>query len=382
MRNIVLRQPSVINVGSGVFDEIADDFFVKKSQKILILAATPLIFKAEHSAELLRESGKAVFIYEFDFPGEPTFTYFQSLLSVSESFSPDCIIGIGGGSVLDCAKLMSALTNSDQSVNEVTGINLLKGRSISVICVPTTSGTGSEVSPNAILLDENTSEKKGIISPFLVPDSCYIDAQMTLSLPARLTAETGIDALCHCIEAYTNINAHPAVDVYALKGIELIGASLIKAYKNGDDINARTAMALGSFYGGLCLGPVNTTAVHALSYGLGGKYHISHGLANAILLPEVMMFNLEKVTEKTARIAIAMGVMPEENAEKTALEGIKHIKQLCIECGIPQHLSELGIEEKYIEELASIAMNVKRLLVNNPKEMTHSDAVSIYRKLI
>jgi alcohol dehydrogenase len=382
MRNIVLRQPSVINVGSGVFDEIADDFFVKKSQKILILAATPLILKAEHSAELLRESGKAVFIYEFDFPGEPTFTYFQSLLSVSESFSPDCIIGIGGGSVLDCAKLMSALTNSDQSVNEVTGINLLKGRSISVICVPTTSGTGSEVSPNAILLDENTSEKKGIISPFLVPDSCYIDAQMTLSLPARLTAETGIDALCHCIEAYTNINAHPAVDVYALKGIELIGASLIKAYKNGDDINARTAMALGSFYGGLCLGPVNTTAVHALSYGLGGKYHISHGLANAILLPEVMMFNLEKVTEKTARIAIAMGVMPEENAEKTALEGIKHIKQLCIECGIPQHLSELGIEEKYIEELASIAMNVKRLLVNNPKEMTHSDAVSIYRKLI
>lgn len=382
MRNIVLRQPSVINVGSGVFDEIADDFFVKKSQKILILAATPLIFKAEHSAELLRESGKAVFIYEFDFPGEPTFTYFQSLLSVSESFSPDCIIGIGGGSVLDCAKLMSALTNSDQSVNEVTGINLLKGRSISVICVPTTSGTGSEVSPNAILLDENTSEKKGIISPFLVPDSCYIDAQMTLSLPARLTAETGIDALCHCIEAYTNINAHPAIDVYALKGIELIGASMLKAYKNGDDINARTAMALGSFYGGLCLGPVNTTAVHALSYGLGGKYHISHGLANAILLPEVMMFNLEKVTEKTARIAIAMGVMPEENAEKTALEGIKHIKQLCIECGIPQHLSELGIEEKYIEELASIAMNVKRLLVNNPKEMTHSDAVSIYRKLI
>lgn len=382
MRNIVLRQPSVINVGSGVFDEIADDFFVKKSQKILILAATPLMLKAEHSAELLRDSGKVVFIYEFDFPGEPTFTYFQSLLSVSESFSPDCIIGIGGGSVLDCAKLMSALTNSDQSVNEVTGINLLKWRAISVICVPTTSGTGSEVSPNAILLDENTSEKKGIISPFLVPDSCYIDAQMTLSLPARLTAETGIDALCHCIEAYTNINAHPAIDVYALKGIELIGASLLKAYKNGDDINARTAMALGSFYGGLCLGPVNTTAVHALSYGLGGKYHISHGLANAILLPEVMMFNLEKVTEKTARIAIAMGVMPEENAEKTALEGIKHIKQLCIECGIPQHLSELGIEEKYIEELASIAMNVKRLLVNNPKEMTHSDAVSIYRKLI
>lgn len=382
MRNIVLRQPSVINVGSGVFDEIADDFFVKKSQKILILAATPLMLKAEHSAELLRDSGKVVFIYEFDFPGEPTFTYFQSLLSVSESFSPDCIIGIGGGSVLDCAKLMSALTNSDQSVNEVTGINLLKWRAISVICVPTTSGTGSEVSPNAILLDENTSEKKGIISPFLVPDSCYIDAQMTLSLPARLTAETGIDALCHCIEAYTNINAHPAIDVYALKGIELIGASMLKAYKNGDDINARTAMALGSFYGGLCLGPVNTTAVHALSYGLGGKYHISHGLANAILLPEVMMFNLEKVTEKTARIAIAMGVMPEENAEKTALEGIKHIKQLCIECGIPQHLSELGIEEKYIEELASIAMNVKRLLVNNPKEMTHSDAVSIYRKLI
>jgi len=382
MRNITLRQPSVINVGSGVFDEIVSDLFVIKSRKILILAATPLMSKAVSTAGLLKKSGKEVFIHEFDFPGEPTYSFFLSLLSVSEKFSPDCIIGIGGGSVLDCAKLLSALTNSYQSVNDVTGINLLNGRGISLICVPTTSGTGSEVSPNAILLDENTNEKKGIISPFLVPDSCFVDAQMTLSLPAKLTAETGIDALCHCIEAYTNINSHPSVDVYALKGIELIGANLLSAYKNGDDINARTAMALGSLYGGLCLGPVNTTAVHALSYGLGGKYHISHGLANAILLPEVMMYNLDKVTDKTARIAIAMGVMPEENAEKTAIEGIKHIKQLCIECGIPQHLTELGIEEKYIEELADIAMNVKRLLVNNPKEMTHRDAVNIYKKLI
>ena len=195
------------------------------------------------------------------------------------------MIGVGGGSVLDCAKLLATLINNTQKLEDVVGIGFLNGREIKLICIPTTSGTGSEVSPNAILLNENTQAKSGIISPYLVPDACYLDPILTISLPPKLTAETGIDALSHCIEAYTNKFAHPTVDTYALRGIQLISENIQKAYKNGNDIEARSALLLGSMYGGLCLGPVNTSAVHALSYGLGGKFHISHGLSNAILRP-------------------------------------------------------------------------------------------------
>jgi alcohol dehydrogenase class IV len=238
------------------------------------------------------------------------------------------------------------------------------------------------MSPNAILLDETTNEKKGIISPDLVPDAVYIDPVLTLSLPAKLTAETGIDALCHCIEAYTNKFAHPTVDLYALEGIKLIGANLLKACQNPKDLDARAALSLGSMYGGLCLGPVNTAAVHALSYGLGGKYHISHGLANAILLPYVMLFNLPACVDKTAEIALALGIPKGPDAETTALQGIAKIRELCIACGIPQHLSALGIQSVDLPELAAIALNVKRLLNNNPREVGMDDAMSIFTNLL
>lgn len=382
MRKISLLQPGKIFFGSGSFMDLSYDSIVISSERILFLVASPLIKIVSGLVENLRLTGKHVEVIEYDFIGEPNFSLIDILLDKSVKFKPDCVVGIGGGSVLDCAKLLAALTKSNQKVSEVTGINILKGRSISLICVPTTSGTGSEVSPIAILLDEETSEKKGIISPDLVPDVCYIDPELTVNLPAKLTAETGMDALCHCIEAYTNKFSHPAVDLYALKGIELIGRYLLQACRDGSDIEARSAMSLASMYGGFCLGPVNTSAVHALSYGLGGKYHISHGLANAILLPEVMFFNLPATLEKSVNIALALGVEPCATNEDTALAGIEEIKTLSAACGIPQHLSEIGISEDSIGELAVIALNVKRLLNNNPRELDFEDAVGIYKALI
>lgn len=382
MRKISLLQPGKIFFGSGSFKDLGNDSIVISSERILFLVASPLIKIVSGLAETLRLSGKHVEVIEYDFIGEPNFSLIDILLEKSKTFMPDCVVGIGGGSVLDCTKLLAALTNSSQKVREVTGINILKGRSISLICVPTTSGTGSEVSPNAILLDEDTFEKKGIISPDLVPDVCYIDPELTVNLPAKLTAETGMDALCHCIEAYTNKFSHPAVDLYALKGIELIGRNLLQACRDGSDMEARSAMSLASMYGGFCLGPVNTSAVHALSYGLGGKYHISHGLANAMLLPEVMFFNLPATLEKTVKIALALGIEPYATDEDTALAGIEEIKTLSAACGIPQHLSEIGISEDSIGELAGIALNVKRLLNNNPRDLDFEDAVAIYKALI
>ena len=382
MRKISLLQPGKIFFGSGSFKDLGNESIVISSERILFLVASPLIKIVSGLAETLKSSEKHIEVIEYDFIGEPNFSLFDILLEKSKNFKPDCVVGIGGGSVLDCAKLLAALTNSNQKVRDVTGINVLKGRSISLICVPTTSGTGSEVSPIAILLDEETSEKKGIISPDLVPDVCYIDPELTVNLPAKLTAETGMDALCHCIEAYTNKFSHPAVDLYALKGIELIGRNLLQACRDGSDMEARSAMSLASMYGGFCLGPVNTSAVHALSYGLGGKYHISHGLANAILLPEVMFFNLPATLKKTVNIALALGIEPCATDEDTALAGIEEIKTLSAACGIPQHLSEIGISEDSIGELAGIALNVKRLLNNNPRDLDFEDAVGIYKALI
>jgi alcohol dehydrogenase len=382
MRKIVLQQPGKITFGAGCIKDLSSDALIVASGRILFLAASPVVDFLDEPVGMLRGSGKNVEVLVYDIPGEPTFSVFDALLEKSKTFMPDCIVGLGGGSVLDCAKLLAALTGNAQKVREVSGINILKERKKYLICLPTTSGTGSEMSPNAILLNEETSEKTGIISPCLIPDSCYIDPELTTGLPAKLTAETGMDALCHCIEAFTNKFSHPAVDIYALKGIELISANLLNACRNGSDIQVRTAMSLGSMYGGLCLGPVNTSAVHALSYGLGGKFHISHGLANAILLPEVMLFNLPATLAKTEKIALAAGVENLWISEATALAGIEKIRSLSVECGIPQHLSEIGIYGESIEELAGIAMNVKRLLNNNPRDMSFEDAVGIYRKIL
>jgi alcohol dehydrogenase len=382
MRTVILQHPKRTVFGSGCLKDLADDALVAASDKIFLLAAQPVLPAMEEFIISMQTQGKDVLTIKYDYPGEPTFYLFKQLLMMSGQFQPSCVIGVGGGSVLDCAKLLAALTGCSQTIQDVVGINVLKGRKIGLICLPTTSGTGSEMSPNAIFLDEDSMEKKGIISPSLVPDACYIDPELTLTLPAKLTAETGMDALCHCIEAYTNKFAHPAVDLYALKGIELIGNNLLTACRNGQDSTAREALSLGSMYGGLCLGPVNTSAVHALSYGLGGKYHIPHGLANAVLLPEVMLFNLPACVEKTAKIALALGVSEQTSPEETALAGIEKIRNLSAACGIPQHLTELGINRESLPELVQTALNVKRLLNNNPREVCESDATNIYSALM
>lgn len=382
MNLIILQQPAKVVFGENSLYKLIEDNIILTSDKILFLVATPILDLIHPVIEKITLRCKEVDVVEYMFPGEPTFEQFKSLLSKSKKINPNCVIGIGGGSVLDCSKLLAALSNSTQKTEDVIGIGILKGRSKKLICIPTTSGTGSEMSPNAILLNEKTLAKCGIISPYLVPDACYIDPTLTFSLPAKLTAETGMDALSHCMEAYTNLFAHPSVDTYALKGIELIGANLQKAYDNGNDLDARSALALGSMYGGLCLGPVNTGAIHALSYGLGGKFHVSHGLANAILMPEVLRFNLQSNPKRHADIARALGVTFQGSDEEVALAGIERISEISKNCGIPQHLSEIGIMEDDLPELADIAMNVTRLLKNNPRVVTREDAISIFKNIL
>jgi alcohol dehydrogenase class IV len=193
-----------------------------------------------------------------------------------------------------------------------------------------------------------------------------------------VTAATGLDALTHCIEAYANKFAHPIVDAYALHGIKLISANLARAVRNGHDVEARTALALGSLYGGLCLGPVNTAAVHALAYPLGGKFHIAHGVSNALLLPHVLRFNFSAAPERYAEIAAALGVARNGSALSTAEHGVELLSQLSRDCGVPQKLSDLKISRAEIPGMAVAAMKVTRLLKNNLRPLTEMDATQIY----
>jgi alcohol dehydrogenase class IV len=254
----------------------------------------------------------------------------------------------------------------------------LPARELFLVCLPTTAGTGSEVSPIAVLLDEAEELKKGVVSPHLVPDAAFIDPLLTLSVPPAVTAATGLDALTHCIEAFANKFAHPVTDHYALRGIKLIFENLLPAVRDGKNAEARAALALGSYYGGLCLGPVNTAAVHALSYPLGGKFHIAHGVANALLLPEVLRFNLPAAPGRYAEISTALGVRRNGAVLAAAEQGVEFLAQLSRDCGVPQKLSDLKIPRAAIPAMARAALQVQRLLKNNLRPVTEADAVNIY----
>ncbi|MEI6075741.1 MAG: iron-containing alcohol dehydrogenase [Verrucomicrobiota bacterium] len=377
MNPITLRQPATLVFGNGCAPQCADFLAQNGVRRVLLVSSTPVLPRLDEVRQALKKCGLAV-VLASPVDREPTEELFERILLMAQGEKIDSVLGIGGGSAIDVAKLVAALAQGRQPVREVFGINLLAGRQLPLVCLPTTAGTGAEVSPNAILLDETDESKKGVISPHLVPDAAFLDPLLTLSVPPAVTAATGLDALTHCIEAYANKYAHPLVDTYALRGVELIAANLARAVREGSDTEARAALALGSLYGGLCLGPVNTAAVHALAYPLGGRFRIPHGVANALLLPHVLRFNFPAAPERYAEISAALGVARSGTALARAEGGVEWLSRLSHDCGVPQRLSQLSIPRETIPWLASSAMKVTRLLKNNLRLLTEADAVAIY----
>jgi alcohol dehydrogenase class IV len=380
MRQLTITQPRQVLFGTNTLEQLPGKLKKSGIRHLLCIVALPLCTKLSDLMIMLAAHDISVTM-NCSIQKEPTINDVEQILASLNKQSIDAVAGIGGGSVMDVAKVVAAKLNNSQPITEMIGIGNLNGRSTFLACIPSTSGTGSESSPNSILLDETDNMKKGIISPFLVPDLVIVDPALTIGVPPSVTAETGIDALCHCIEAYTNKFAHPLIDLYALEGVRLIAGNLLKAYRDGSDMEARTHLSIGSYYGGLCLGPVNTSAVHALSYPLGGEYHIPHGLANAILLPAVFEFNAPADLKKHAQIAAAMGVdssLPETSMIRLAVE---KLTELLVACNVPTKLSALRVDKSNIDNLANKAMGVQRLLKNNPRELTLEDAKAIYHKL-
>jgi alcohol dehydrogenase class IV len=369
--------PGKLFFGNGILARLPDDVIQLKPGKVFIAGIEPLRKTIDQLSADLERKGIAILI-DMSITQEPSFADFEKLMKKVTPFNPDLVIGIGGGSVLDIAKLVAAQLENEQRLEDYVGIGLLKSRSKKLICVPATSGTGSEVSPNAILVDHE-NQKKGIISPHLVPDIVYVDPLLTISVPPAITAATGLDALTHCLEAYTNKFATPFIDMYAYEGMRLISANIVKAVNDGSNTVAREKVAMGSLLGGFCLGPVNTAGVHALSYPLGSMFHLAHGLSNALLLPYVMEYNIPAAAGRYADVAIALGCERLASDEETAHAGLKKIQELVKACGIPATLKEVNVPESAIPQMAEDAMKIQRLLKNNPREINETDAIGIYK---
>ncbi|RQR70903.1 iron-containing alcohol dehydrogenase [Burkholderia sp. Bp9012] len=300
-----------------------------------------------------------------------------------EPFAPQAILSIGGGSVLDAAKLFAVRLTNDEPLHNWLGIDLVKHPGVPMILVPTTAGTGSEVTPNAIVTLPDESLKVGIVSRHLLPKIVILDAELTLGLPKPITAATGMDAFVHALESYISTKANPISDMYAMESMRLIGANIVEAYENGQSLKAREAMMLGSMYGGLALTAAGTAAVHALAYPLGGMFNVTHGVANAMLLPHVMAFNLDAIEGRLSNVARALDLAPTTDSDPVAARKlIDKMVEWTAAVDIPQDLRKFGVSEEHLDALAVAASKVKRLLGNNPKALTLDDMKSIYRRLL
>ena len=346
----------------------------------------------------LVEAGVAVEIFEGGVP-EPPIAVAEECIEVARRFHPDAILGRGGGSNMDLAKIAAVVLTHGGSPRDYVGEEQIPGPIMPVICVPTTAGTGSEVSGSSILTDAERNMKVGILSNYLRPRVAVVDPLLTLSCPAKVTADSGIDALTHAIEAYTAVDnevfplppgerttyqgRHPMGDMIAEKAIALVGRHLRTAVANGQDLPAREAMALGATLGGMAFSNVGVAVVHALEYPLGGEVHCSHGEGNGLLLPFVMRFNLPARVPQFARIAALLGENVSGLSEIAAAErAIVAVEKLKTDIGIPERLRDLGVTESHLPVFAEKAFAVKRILRVNPRQVTVQDLEGILRSAL
>ena len=310
---------------------------------------------------------------------EPPYELVDQCVGFLKEHRCDLVIGLGGGSSIDTAKMAAVMLNNTEKISEYFGVDKVPNPGIPVIAIPTTAGTGSEVSPASVFTDSQDNTKKGVRTDFLLPTVAFLDPELTLSLPQKLTASTGIDALTHAIECYTALNATLLSDLAAEKGMRLIGTHLCKAYADGRDIDARYGMLMGSYLAGIALAVANVGVVHALAQTIGGLYHIPHGIANALFLPYVMEFNRIGCREKYARVAAIMGESIDGlSLDDASLKAVKAVRRLTQDLRIPQRLRDLEIPEEAIELVPGRCLQTQgRIVVNNPRTLTLEEAREI-----
>jgi alcohol dehydrogenase len=339
------------------------------------LAKTDLLEKV---ANVLIPAGIKFTVYDKVVP-EPPIELADEGAKIAVKNKCDIVIGIGGGSAMDVAKAIAVIATNQGGAVDYLGLNKVPKPGLPKIMIPTTAGTGSEVTFTAVFVRKNLKKKEGMNSPHLYPELALLDPELTLSLPPAPTAQTGLDALCHAIESYTSVNSSPVSEMFSLEAIALIAENLRACVHDGKNIVARERMLLGSLYAGIGLANAGVTAVHSLSYPLGGKYGVGHGLANTMMLPAVMAFNIPAALEKFTDVAEAMGEnvdgLPVREAAYLALEAVEALIE---DCGIHETLAQFGIKEKDFPALADVAVTVARPLENNPRKLTKDDMIAIY----
>lgn len=362
---ITLYQPKRVEIGLGAAARVGEQ--TPSDGPILVVASGA----TAHYTDRLGLSGDVRVID--DVPPEPDLPAFEAALGIARETRPALVVGLGGGSVMDIAKLIAVLWDTEQTLTDVAGPNRVAGRRTALIQVATTAGTGSEAGIRALVTDPATKAKIAVESPHMLADMAVLDPELTFSVPPEVTAATGVDAMAHCVEAFTNIRAHALIDGYARLGVGLVGAYLARAVQNGTDAEARAGMMLASYYGGLCLGPVNTAAGHALAYPLGTHLELPHGLANAIIFPHVLAFNEPARPEKTAEVFHALGLgAARPNRLLDAAHGF------CADLGLEMRLSRHGAQQEDLSGWAAEAHGIRRLMDNNPRDMSIAEVEEIY----
>jgi alcohol dehydrogenase class IV len=333
----------------------------------------------ERALRSLESAGIAVAIFD-EVEADPPEANIHAATAAAKTHRATGVLGLGGGSPMDVAKVAALLARSGEPLAGAYGVGMAKAPRLPLVLAPTTAGTGSEVTPIAIVTT-GEAEKKGIVSPLLLPDLAILDAELTLGLPPSVTAATGIDAMVHAIEAYASRspNNNPISRSLARQALQLLGANIREAVFNGGNREARAAMLLGSLLAGQAFANSPVAAVHALAYPIGGHYHVPHGLSNALVLPHVLRFNLSEAHRQYAEIAAeAFPTLADRPLAARAEAFVEALAGLSRELGLPQRLREVSIAEDALPMLARDAMKQTRLLVNNPRAMTEADALAIY----
>ena len=380
-----LRMPRAVFAGEHAMKNISTILRDNGASRIAIFTD-----KGIESAGLLelplaeiKRSGAAYTVLN-DLPPEPSYAEAQTLVDQCKEYRADFILACGGGSTMDTAKLASVLMTDEYGIRELLDDPSRAKKCVSSLAIPTTAGTGSEATPNAIVGVPERQLKIGIVNAAMIYDYVILDVAMIKNLPRKIAAASGVDAMAHAIECYTSRKANPFSDVYALAAFDKILNNIERACDDPEADRAKEAMLLAAFYGGIAITCSGTTAVHALSYPLGGKYHIAHGISNAILLMPVMRFNEPSIRSRLAE-AFDFAVHEKTDcrtAEEKSLWLINRMNEIVTHLGIPTSLAEFGVPKEDLEGLVRAGMAVTRLLENNMREITPEDARRIYQEVL
>ncbi|MGB4367480.1 MAG: iron-containing alcohol dehydrogenase [Acetomicrobium sp.] len=381
LRQFSFELPTRIEYGVGVASKLGEEVRLLKAQKVSLIT-DPGIIKAgllDKITSILKEEKLLYNVFDGVDPN-PKDRNVERGAQVVRSFEADAMVAVGGGSVIDCAKAIGVLVSHDgKRIKDFEGKTAVKKPILPFIAVPTTAGTGSEVTFSAVITDRENNYKMTVRSPFMAAKVALLDPKLTVTVPPHITASTGMDALTHAIEAYTVKVSEPISDALALYAIELITNNLVNAVKNGENINARACMLVGSLLAGMAFSHSDVGSVHCMAEALGGVYDAPHGVCNAVLLPYVMEYNAEFCLERYARIAQAMGEIF-DTMEEGAMKAVERVKKLSVDVGLPSFKS-LRVKEEDLEKLADMAAkNISTK--SNPREMTKDDYLTLFKRAL